>query len=161
MQFRFLFWALLSFFKFAMHQYTSLCFSSFWLLFSVLYSMYLSFCTFYFLRIQFTSLSNIQFSDLMISWSEKFQFLLLNSMFFTLCSIFNIFAWIYLCISWLFKINSSSFQSTTRFIYMRCWLQIFCKLCLSEELNNLININRAVTALYSHVELTHSWKARQ
>ena len=52
-------------------------------------------------------------------------------------------------------------RSITRFIYTRCWLWIFCKLCLSEELNNLININRAVTALYSCVELTHSWKARQ
>ncbi len=50
---------------------------------------------------------------------------------------------------------------TTRFICTKCWLQIFCKLCLSEELNNLININRAVTTLYSCIELTHSWKARQ
>jgi len=32
---------------------------------------------------------------------------------------------------------------------------------LSEELNNLININRAVTALYSCDELTHSRKAKQ
>ena len=52
-------------------------------------------------------------------------------------------------------------QSTTRFICTRCWLWIFCKLCLSEELNNLININRAVTALYSCDELTHSRKAKQ
>ncbi len=44
---------------------------------------------------------------------------------------------------------------------MRCWLRIFCKLCLSEKLNNFININKAVTALYSHVELIHSWKVRQ
>jgi len=28
----------------------------------------------------------------LVTWSEKFQFLLLNSMFFALCSIFNIFA---------------------------------------------------------------------
>ncbi len=54
-----------------------------------------------------------------------------------------------------------SIESTTRFTCTRCWLQIFCKLCLSEELNNLINIDRAVTALYSRVELTHSRKARQ
>jgi len=52
-------------------------------------------------------------------------------------------------------------KSTTRFICMRCWLWIFCKLCLLEELNNLINIDRAVTAFYSHVELTHSQKAKQ
>ena len=52
-------------------------------------------------------------------------------------------------------------ESTTRFICMKCWLRIFCKLCLSEELNNLINIDRAVTALYSRVELTHSRKAKQ
>ncbi len=44
---------------------------------------------------------------------------------------------------------------------MKCWLWIFCKLCLLEELNNLINIDRAVTAFYSHVELTHSQKAKQ
>ena len=56
---------------------------------------------------------------------------------------------------------SSLFRSTTRFTCMKCWLRIFCKLCLSEELNNLINIDRAVTTLYSHVELTHSQKAKQ
>ncbi len=56
---------------------------------------------------------------------------------------------------------SSKNQSTTRFTCTRCWLRIFCKLCLSKELNNLININKAVTALYSCVELTHSWKAKQ
>ncbi len=53
---------------------------------------------------------------------------------------------------------SSKNQSTTRFTCTRCWLRIFCKLCLSKELNN---INKAVTALYSCVELTHSWKAKQ
>ncbi len=52
-------------------------------------------------------------------------------------------------------------KSTTRFICIRCWLRIFCKLCLSEELNNLINIDRAVTALYSCIELTHSQKVKQ
>ena len=56
------------------------------------------------------------------------------------------------------RLQTSSFSSwsTTRFTCTRCWLQIFCKLCLSEELNNLINIDRAVTALYSYVEFTHS-----
>ncbi len=58
-------------------------------------------------------------------------------------------------------IISSIMQSTTRFICTRCWLRIFCKLCLSKKLNNLININKAVTALYSCVELIHSWKVRQ
>jgi len=52
-------------------------------------------------------------------------------------------------------------KSTTRFICIRCWLRIFCKLCLSEELNNLINIDRVVTALYSCIELTHSQKVKQ
>ncbi len=61
-------------------------------------------------------------------------------------------------------IISSEFWSTTRFTCMRCWLQIFCKLCLLKELNNLINIDRAVTALYSCVEqwnneLIEMWKA--
>ncbi len=45
-------------------------------------------------------------------------------------------------------------RSTTKFTYMRCWLQIFCKLCLSEELNNLID--RAVTAWYMYVMLTYT-----
>ncbi len=45
-------------------------------------------------------------------------------------------------------------KSTTRFTCMRCWLRIFCKLCLSEELNNLIN--RAVTARCAHVMLTYT-----
>ncbi len=57
--------------------------------------------------------------------------------------------------------NTINLQSIMRFICTRCWLWIFCKLCLSKELNNFINIDRAVTALYSHVEFTHSWKARQ
>ncbi len=39
--------------------------------------------------------------------------------------------------------------STTRFICTRCWLQIFCKLCLSKELKNLIN--RAVTTRYAYI----------
>ncbi len=47
--------------------------------------------------------------------------------------------------------------STTRFICTRYWLQIFCKLCLSEKLNNLIN--RAVTARYAHVMLTYTDQA--
>ncbi len=55
----------------------------------------------------------------------------------------------------LFKLHHDTIfdWSTTRFICMRCWLRIFCKLCLSEELNNLIN--RAVTAWYAHVMLTY------
>ncbi len=51
--------------------------------------------------------------------------------------------------------------SIMRFICIRCWLRIFCKLCLSEELNNLINIDRAVTTLYLCIEFTHSRKAKQ
>ena len=61
--------------------------------------------------------------------------------------------------SWV--IEKTLCRSTTRFICTRCWLRIFCKLCLSEELNNLIRIDRAVTALYLRVELTHSRKAKQ
>ncbi len=48
-------------------------------------------------------------------------------------------------------------RSTTKFICTRCWLQIFCKLCLSEELNNLIN--KAVTAQYVHIMLTYTDQA--
>ena len=44
----------------------------------------------------------------------------------------------------------SSPWPATRFTCTRCWLRTFCKLCLSEELNNLID--RAVTALYPRVE---------
>jgi len=70
---------------------------------------------------------------------------------------FDLCRWKLITSTWTFKFT----ESTTRFICTRCWLRIFCKLCLSKELNNLININRAVTALYSCVELTHSWKAKQ
>ncbi len=51
-------------------------------------------------------------------------------------------------------------ESTTRFICTRCWLWIFCKLCLSEELNNLININRVVTALFTCIANTYIVKTR-
>jgi len=61
----------------------------------------------------------------------------------------------------IMKTRNRAFRSATRFTCTRCWLRTFCKLCLSEELNNLINIDKAVTALYSRVELTHSRKAKQ
>ena len=54
-------------------------------------------------------------------------------------------------------INTEQRWLTTRFICTRCWLRIFCKLCLSEKLNNLIN--RAVTARYAHVMLTYTDQA--
>ncbi len=75
-------------------------------------------------------------------------------------SLLFVWLWIRLSCFWI-KFSMHSSWSTTRFTCTRCWLRIFCKLCLSEELNNLINIDRAVTALYSCVELTHSRKARQ
>ncbi len=53
-----------------------------------------------------------------------------------------------------FNIYTNIVRSTTRFICTTCWLRIFCKLCLSEELNNLID--RAVTARYAHVTLTYT-----
>jgi len=95
------------FFEFAMRRYTSLCSSPFWWFFLILYSVYWSYRKFRLLQIRFEVLLNAQFLVLMISWSEKFQFLLLNSVFFALCSIFNISAWVCLCTSWLFKINST------------------------------------------------------
>ena len=83
----------------------------------------------------------------------------------------NISSFNYLFIIFMFlRINNVLLMSisfthftklTTRFICTRCWLQIFCKLCLLKELNNLINIDKAVTAFYSCIELTHSQKARQ
>ncbi len=38
----------------------------------------------------------------------------------------------------------------------RCWLRTFCKLCLSEELNNPIDIDSASTALYPRVKPIHT-----
>ena len=76
----------------------------------------------------------------------------------------SVFSQLFIIYASCTKFNTASIAdlwSTTRFICMRCWLRIFCKLCLSEELNNLINIDKAVTMLYSCIELTHSRRARQ
>jgi len=47
-------------------------------MFLVFYSVYLLFCMFHLLRIRFASLSDIQFSDLIISWIEIFWSSVLN-----------------------------------------------------------------------------------